>query len=135
MPPCLGLIENADLAIYDCTYLESEMHNRRGFGHSTWEQGVKLCKAAGAKRLALFHHDPVRTDAELAAMERQTADALARILCRARWPGGRVHAGQGADLIGSRSNNAEAGSHSAPQSRQSVNSRSRKSHADSSCTR
>ena len=72
----LELIENADLVIYDSTYLESEMQNRRGFGHSTWQQGVKLCEAAGAKRLALFHHDPVRTDAELAAMERQTADAL-----------------------------------------------------------
>ena len=75
-PAVLELIADADLAIYDCTYLESEMPNRRGFGHSTWEQGVRLCRAAGAKRLALFHHDPVRNDAELAAMEQGAADAL-----------------------------------------------------------
>lgn len=75
-PNVLKLIENVDLAIYDCTYLEAEMEGRRGFGHSSWEQGVKLCKAAGAKKLALFHHDPVRTDEELAAMERDAAAAL-----------------------------------------------------------
>ncbi|MER8730467.1 MBL fold metallo-hydrolase [Mesorhizobium sp. M1227] len=61
----LGLIEDADLVIYDCTYTEEEMERRRGYGHSTWQQGVKLCEAAGARRLALFHHDPTRTDKEL----------------------------------------------------------------------
>lgn len=70
----LGLIEGADLVIYDSTYLEEEMSRRRGFGHSTWQQGVKLCEAAKAKRLALFHHDPVRTDGDLETMENE-ADA------------------------------------------------------------
>lgn len=65
----LRLMESADLVIYDSAYLEEEMPRRRGFGHSTWQQGVKLCKAAGAKRLALFHHDPVRTDFDLDAIE------------------------------------------------------------------
>lgn len=65
----LSLIEGADLVIYDATYLEQEMPRRRGFGHSTWQQGAALCKAAGAKRLALFHHDPVRTDSDLRSIE------------------------------------------------------------------
>ena len=47
------------------------MQRCRGFGHSTWQQGVKLCEAAGARSLALFHHDPVRTDSQLAVMEKQ----------------------------------------------------------------
>ncbi len=67
----LALIEKADLVIYDAIYTDEEMESRRGFGHSTWQQGIKLCKAAGAKRLALFHHDPFRTDAELAKIEAQ----------------------------------------------------------------
>lgn len=70
----LGLIDRADLVIYDATYLEDEMPRRRGFGHSTWQQGVKLCEAAHAKRLALFHHDPVRTDTDLETIE-NAADA------------------------------------------------------------
>ena len=74
----LGLIENADLVIYDCTYVEEEMPFRRGFGHSTWQQGVKLCEAAGASSLALFHHDPARTDAELGIIERRAVKRYRR---------------------------------------------------------
>ncbi|WP_442579466.1 MBL fold metallo-hydrolase [Mesorhizobium sp. ASY16-5R] len=65
----LGLIDKADLVIYDATYTEAEMVKKRGWGHSTWQEGVKLCKAAGAKKLALFHHDPFRTDAALDALQ------------------------------------------------------------------
>jgi phosphoribosyl 1,2-cyclic phosphodiesterase len=72
----LGLIEDADLVIYDCTYTEEEMKRKRGFGHSTWQQGVKLCQAAGARRLALFHHDPARTDDELDVIEREAIGAF-----------------------------------------------------------
>ena len=86
----LGLIENADLVIYDCTYTEEEMPYRRGFGHSTWQQGVKLCEAAGAAKLALFHHDPSRTDAELAVIARRAAK---------RYPGAfAAHDGQTLDI-------------------------------------
>ncbi|TKB94980.1 MAG: MBL fold metallo-hydrolase [Mesorhizobium sp.] len=70
----LGLIEDADLVIYDCTYTEEEMERRRGNGHSTWQQGVKLCEAAGARGLALFHHDPTRTDKELDKIEKLAKD-------------------------------------------------------------
>jgi phosphoribosyl 1,2-cyclic phosphodiesterase len=68
-PTVLELIEAADLVIYDCTYTDEEMQRKRGYGHSTWQEGVRLCEAAGAKRLALFHHDPARTDADLSAIE------------------------------------------------------------------
>ncbi|MDG4887116.1 MBL fold metallo-hydrolase [Mesorhizobium sp. WSM4887] len=66
----LDLIEDADLVIYDCTYTEDEMEDRRGNGHSTWQQGVKLCEAAGARALGLFHHDPTRTDDQLDEIEK-----------------------------------------------------------------
>ncbi|NOU29631.1 MAG: MBL fold metallo-hydrolase [Polyangiaceae bacterium] len=67
----LGLIEGADLVIYDSTYTDAEFPKYVGWGHSTWEEGVRLCRAAGAKRLALFHHDPSRDDAAVAAIERK----------------------------------------------------------------
>lgn len=66
----LGLIADADLVVYDCTYTEEEMERRRGHGHSTWQQGVKLCEAGGARGLALFHHDPTRTDEQLDEIEK-----------------------------------------------------------------
>jgi ribonuclease BN (tRNA processing enzyme) len=41
------------------------MQRYQGFGHSSWEEGVRLCRAAKAKRLAIFHHSPLREDDEL----------------------------------------------------------------------
>lgn len=67
----LELIDGADLVIYDTTYTDAEMKRFRGFGHSSWQQGIRLCEAAGARRLALFHHDPTRTDAQLDEIEAQ----------------------------------------------------------------
>jgi phosphoribosyl 1,2-cyclic phosphodiesterase len=58
----LKLIEGADLVIYDSTYTEEEFPSKIGWGHSTWNEGVKLCKMAGAKRLGIFHHDPEHDD-------------------------------------------------------------------------
>jgi phosphoribosyl 1,2-cyclic phosphodiesterase len=70
-PALLDFIAGVDLLVYDCTYLESEMAGFRGYGHSTGMQGSRLAKAAGIPRLAMFHHDPSRTDAALAAMEQE----------------------------------------------------------------
>jgi len=65
----LGLIEGADLVIYDCTYTDEEFPSKLGWGHSTWQEGVRLCQAAGAKRLAIFHHDPNHDDAFMEGVE------------------------------------------------------------------
>ncbi|CAN7575727.1 MULTISPECIES: MBL fold metallo-hydrolase [Ensifer] len=69
-PGVLELIAGAELFVYDCTYLESEMEHFQGYGHSTGMHGARLAMAAGVKQLAMFHHDPSRTDEALAAMER-----------------------------------------------------------------
>ncbi len=61
----LGLIDGADFVIYDAAYTDLEFPEFAHFGHSTWEEGVRLCKIAGARRLAVFHHRQSRTDDEL----------------------------------------------------------------------
>jgi phosphoribosyl 1,2-cyclic phosphodiesterase len=65
----LRLADKADMVIYDCQYTETEAPERVEFGHSTWKQGVDLCRKARAKRLALFHHAPDRDDAQVSALE------------------------------------------------------------------
>ena len=65
----LGLIEGSDLVIYDSTYTEAEFPEKVGWGHSTWEEGVRLCKAANVKMLAIFHHDPTHDDAFMESLE------------------------------------------------------------------
>lgn len=61
--------QDADTLIYDAQYVRSEYESRyRGWGHSTWNEGVRIARAARAKTLCLFHHHPMRTDAEVDAL-------------------------------------------------------------------
>ncbi len=64
-PVVLDLIRDADLFLYDCTYTDAEMARHAGFGHSSWQQAVRLAEAAGARRVALIHHLPSRDDSDL----------------------------------------------------------------------
>lgn len=59
----LGLIKDADLVIYDSTYTDEEFPRYVTWGHSTWQEGVRLANQAGVKRLVIFHHDPSHDDA------------------------------------------------------------------------
>lgn len=64
----VDLARDADLLIYDSQYLPEEYESRKGWGHSTYVEGVKICRAAGVERLVLFHHDPDRSDDEIDAI-------------------------------------------------------------------
>ena len=55
-------LTGADLVIHDAQYTFSEYAGKIGWGHSTVEYAVAMCREAGAARLALTHHDPLRTD-------------------------------------------------------------------------
>ncbi len=55
-------LRGADLVIHDAQYTEAEYPDKIGWGHSTVEYAVAVCKAAGVRKLALTHHDPLRND-------------------------------------------------------------------------
>jgi phosphoribosyl 1,2-cyclic phosphodiesterase len=61
----LSLVDGVDVMIYDATYTESEYIVHAGWGHSTWQEAVRLAEKASVKQLVLFHHDPSHTDAML----------------------------------------------------------------------
>jgi len=77
----LELIDGADLVIYDSTYTDDEFETHVGWGHSTWQEGVRLCREASVKRLAIFHHDPDHEDDFMRQVERSA---------RALWEGATV---------------------------------------------
>ncbi|MBW4448626.1 MAG: MBL fold metallo-hydrolase [Spirirestis rafaelensis WJT71-NPBG6] len=62
----MWLARNADILIYDSTYTDDEYHSPKspkiGWGHSTWQEAVKIAKAANVKTLVIFHHDPAHDD-------------------------------------------------------------------------
>jgi hypothetical protein len=55
-------LEGADLVIHDAQYTAAEYPSKTGWGHSTVEYVVDMALTAKVPRLALFHHDPGRTD-------------------------------------------------------------------------
>lgn len=75
-PTLKKLAAGADILIYDSQYTPEEYPSKVGWGHSTWEAGAELARAAGVPQLVLFHHDPGRTDTQLAALEANAKAAL-----------------------------------------------------------
>lgn len=65
----VGFLKGADIVIHDAQYTEEEYPSRVGWGHSTIEYATAVARAAGVRRLALFHHDPSRDDPEMERLE------------------------------------------------------------------
>jgi phosphoribosyl 1,2-cyclic phosphodiesterase len=73
----LGLMQDADVVVYDCMYTDEEYAKSYvGWGHSTWQEGVRLAKLAKTKKLVIFHHDPEHDDDKLDAIAREAEAAL-----------------------------------------------------------
>ena len=74
----LSLAKDANFLIYDAMYTDEEYHHPQspkvGWGHSTWQEGVKIAQAAGVKTLVVFHHDPNHTDDMLDEISLQVKD-------------------------------------------------------------
>ena len=76
----LALIEGADLVIYDCTYTDDEFPQKVGWGHSTWQEGMRLCQQAQVKHMAIFHHDPDHDDEFMSHLENEARNTWDRLL-------------------------------------------------------
>ena len=70
------LARDADLLIHDCQYTDEEYPSHVGWGHSGMSDTLTFAERAGAKRLLLFHHDPLHAD--------ETLDDLS-VAARRRW--------------------------------------------------
>ena len=68
-----AFLEDTDLVIHDSQYQADEYAEKVGWGHSTAEYAIAAARAAKVRRLALYHHDPLRDD-----------DAVDAFLARAR---------------------------------------------------
>jgi phosphoribosyl 1,2-cyclic phosphodiesterase len=76
----VALARGADVFIYDSQYTPEEYAAKKGWGHSTFEEGVKLAKLAGVKRLVLFHHDPMQNDAAVRDKEKRARALFAQVI-------------------------------------------------------
>ncbi len=74
----LELCDGADLVIHDAQHTAPEFEHKRHWGHCTHEYALHVAREAGAKQLALFHHDPSHGDDMIDLMLEATRDLSAR---------------------------------------------------------
>ena len=58
-------VRGGSFLVQNTTYSTEEYEHERGWGHSTYRDGVELALEAGARTLVLFHHEPRPSDEEL----------------------------------------------------------------------
>ncbi|NLC57013.1 MAG: MBL fold metallo-hydrolase [Armatimonadetes bacterium] len=73
-----GFCHGATLLIHDAHYTPEEMETHRGWGHSSYQEVLALARAAEVQQVALFHHDPERTDDAIDAMVAACRAEMAR---------------------------------------------------------
>ncbi len=61
----VSAMKDVDALIVDSSYTNEEYTSKQGWGHGTYDSGIKLATAAKAKKLFFTHHEPTRTDANL----------------------------------------------------------------------
>nr|MBF0221789.1 MBL fold metallo-hydrolase [Desulfobulbaceae bacterium] len=62
-------VTGADFLIFDTQYTQEEYEGSKvGWGHSPMEFAVQLAARSQVKKMALFHHEPMRTDKQLDAL-------------------------------------------------------------------
>jgi phosphoribosyl 1,2-cyclic phosphodiesterase len=69
----VDFFRGADLVVFDSMYSDLDSASvKADWGHSSNVVGVELCLSAQAKRLCLFHHEPMLSDAEILQVWRET---------------------------------------------------------------
>jgi phosphoribosyl 1,2-cyclic phosphodiesterase len=94
------LAAGADIFINDAQFTPEQLETtRKGWGHSSWLEGVKVARHASAKTLVLFHHDPDSTDRMVDSILRQAREEFDSVFAASEGmvitlgaPGDRVQA-------------------------------------------
>lgn len=65
---------NADIMVYDSMFTDDEYERHVGWGHSTWQEALRVGDAANVRQVVLFHHNPMNTDERMSAIEAAAAE-------------------------------------------------------------
>lgn len=72
----IEVIKDADVIIIDAQYTKEEYRQKKGWGHSHYENVVDIAMAAKVKKCILFHHDPAHSDDDMDRMVRHCQEII-----------------------------------------------------------
>lgn len=68
--PLIDFVHGVDGMVYDSAFSDAEYATKQGWGHSTWQEGIKLAQAGEVKLLIISHHEPTHDDKHMAQVEK-----------------------------------------------------------------
>lgn len=72
----LKFADEADVVIWDGMFTEAELDTKRGWGHSSIEQGIFFSENCGHAQVLISHHAPARLDSELQEIQEKLPDRV-----------------------------------------------------------
>ena len=69
----MNFVKDTEALIYDCTYDDEDFKNYIGWGHSTWQEAVRMAQKSNVKKLFVYHHNPENNDNEMKNIESKCA--------------------------------------------------------------
>ena len=76
----VDICNHTDVLIHDAQYTPEQLLRHKGWGHSSWENCVKVAKRSKAKQLILFHHNPEHGNAILERIEQDAQNEFENTL-------------------------------------------------------
>ncbi len=69
-------LRDVDVLLTDSMYTAEEYPAKRGWGHGSHESCIEMARRVNAKKLVLTHHEPMRTDADLDAIDARLRETI-----------------------------------------------------------
>ena len=67
----IDFCDQSETIIWDGMFLDSELSDKKGWGHSSIEQGINLADKIDVKNFLISHHSPSRDDKEIKNIEKK----------------------------------------------------------------
>ena len=67
----IDFCDHSETIIWDGMFLDSELSDKKGWGHSSVEQGIALADKIDVKNFLISHHSPSRNDKEIKYIEQK----------------------------------------------------------------
>jgi phosphoribosyl 1,2-cyclic phosphodiesterase len=74
--PLMEFVRGVDAMIYDSAFSDVEYASKVGWGHSTWQEAIRVANRCDVKFLIISHHEPAHDDNHMDEVEKLAREAI-----------------------------------------------------------